>query len=232
MDALITVSLKVAVMIIMIAVGWFLSKKGAITEKGTGEITWLLLNIVSVKAGEISNWSLVLSALLAGASLSIGILLSFCMFRKQPKERQTVLRFGVIFSNAGFMGMPLIEGVLGDDGVIFGSFFIAVFNLFCWTYGYYMMSGGEKVPLRKIFLNPGTIGLAIGLPLYLFGIHLPELLLSPIVSFSDLNTPLAMLVVGSYIAKVPFKEFLTDKHIYAAAAGRLLILPILVIGLL
>lgn len=240
MEAFFTVILKVGVMLIMMAVGWLITKKGLMSERGTGDITWLLLNIVtpcliissfaSVEPGELSPFSLMLAAVTAAVSLTIGILVSFLCFRKTKGERQRVLRFAMIFSNSGFMGMPLIEGVLGEQGVIYGSFFIAVFNLFCWTYGYYMMSGGEKIQKRKIFLNPGTIGLAIGLPIYLLGIRLPEILISPIDGFSGLNTPLAMLVVGSYVAKVRFRDFLMDRQIYFVSLMRLLVLPLLVVG--
>ncbi len=242
MEAFFTVLLKVAVMIIMMAVGWFITKRGMITEKGTGEITKILLNIVtpclivssflSVKSGSISGWSLGLSMVTAVSAIGIGILISLLFFRKLPKERQRVLRFGIVFSNAGFMGMPLIQGILGDDGIIYGSFFIAAFNLICWTYGYSMMSGGGKVKLKNVLFNPGTIGLAVGLPIYLLGIKLPEVITGPIDGFSSLNTPLAMVVVGSYIAKVNFKDFLTDKDVYLAALGRLLLAPLCLIGLL
>lgn len=242
MDAFLTVALKVLAMLIMMAVGWLITKKGVMSERGTSEITWILLNIVtpcliissfaSVKPGEISSFSLVLSALTAALAIGMGIVLSLFFFKKEKEERKKVLRFAMIYSNAGFMGMPLITGVLGDNGVIYGSFFIAVFNLICWTFGYHMMSGGAKIPKRKIFFNPGTIGLLIGLPMYIFGFRLPEIVMTPIDAFTGLNTPLAMLVVGTYIAKVKFKEFVSDIEIYKVSLLRLVILPVILIGVL
>ena len=104
--------------------------------------------------------------------LSIGV--SLVSFRKEPPERRKVLRFATIFSNAGFMGIPLVQGIVGERGVVYGSFFIAVFNVICWTYGYRMMSGGAKVSLRTVLLNPGIIGLAVGLPLYFLGLPAPR----------------------------------------------------------
>ena len=162
--------------------------------------------------------------------LSIGV--SLVSFRKEPPERRKVLRFATIFSNAGFMGIPLVQGIVGERGVVYGSFFIAVFNVICWTYGYRMMSGGAKVSLRTVLLNPGIIGLAVGLPLYFLGLQLPAVLAEPVGFFSDLNTPLAMLIIGSYIAKVDLHSFVSDMAVYQMAALRLIVAPALFLACL
>ena len=148
--------------------------------------------------------------------LSLG--LSYGFFRKEPPQRQKVLRFATIFSNAGFMGLPLVEGIVGDKGVIYGSFFIVVFNLICWTYGFRMMSGGQRMSWKVLLLNPGIIGLIFGLPIYFLKIPIPAVLAEPVGFFADLNTPLAMLVIGSYVAKVDLHSFISDLAVYKMAA--------------
>lgn len=247
MEALLTVSLKVGIMIVMIAVGWIITKKNILTDKGSEEITAILLKIVTpcliissfvtADPGDISPSSLVLSAVLSAAALLVAILVSFLFFRKSPAGEKTVLRFGIIFSNAGFMGMPLVQSIVGEQGVIYGSFFIATFNLICWTYGYSLMSGGGKIKLKSVLFNPGTIGLAVGLPIYILrmnfpGFALPELIGAPIQGFADLNTPLAMVVVGANIAKVKVTDFLTDRRVYVASFGRLILAPVILIALM
>ena len=109
-------------------------------------------------------------------ALSIG--LSYGFFRKEPEGRRKVLRFAVDFSNAGFMGLPLVEGIVGSKGVMYGSFFIVVFNLFCWTYGFRMMSGGQRMSWKVLLLNPGIIGLVFGLPIYFLDLRLPGVISS------------------------------------------------------
>ena len=242
MDAFFIVFEKVIIMLVMIAVGWALTKMGTLTEKGAGEITKILLNIVtpcliissffSAEAGSVDILSLVLAAVLPLVSMIIAVFLSYCFFRKEPPERKRVLRFCIVFGNVGFMGMPLVKSIVGEKGVIFASFFIVMFNIFCWTYGYTMMSGEKKIKIKSILLNPGTIGLVVGLPLYLFKVQLPEVISAPIEYFADLNTPLAMVIVGSNIAKVKFKEFLTDISIYKTALARLIIAPLIFFALL
>lgn len=241
MDAILLVVEKVGILFVMIAVGYACTRLGMLTEKGIAEITAFILRIVTpclivssflTAESGVDLRLLGVSVLTAVAAHLLAIGLSLLTFRKAEPDRQKTMRFAVIFSNTGFMGMPLVQSIVGGSGVIYASVYIAVFNLFCWTYGYSMMSGGKKVSIKTALLNPGVIGLAIGLPLYISGIRLPELLLQPVESFAALNTPLAMVVVGSYIAKLSFKEFLTDGDVYKVSFLRLIAAPLLFLGLM
>lgn len=236
MEAFLAVIIKVAVILILILVGYFVVKKGMFSQKGLSEVTDFLIHIVTpcliissfmtADSGTLEAMDLFLAVALPVVSIAISIALSYLFFRKETKPRQKVLRFAMIFSNVGFMGVPLVEGIVGVDGVLYSSFFIAVFNVICWTYGYAMMGGG-RVSLKTLLLNPGVIGLAIGLPIYFLNIRLPELIASPIEMLAEVNTPLAMLVVGGYIARVELKAFFSDLAVYKMSALRLLVAPAL-----
>ena len=240
MDAFLSVILEVAVILILILVGYFTVKKGMFTKESLGSITSFLLYIVtpclivssflSAESGKLDGWTLLLAAVLPALSIVISIALSYLFFRREPSGRRRVLRFSMIFCNVGFMGIPLVEGIVGSEGVLYGSFFIAVFNIFCWTYGYVMMGGG-KVRLKALLLNPGVIGIVIGLPLYLLDVPVPALIERPIELISALNTPLAMIVVGGYIAQVKLRAFVSDLAVYKMAVLRLVVAPLLYLAL-
>ncbi len=240
MDAFLSVILEVAVILILILVGYFTVKKGMFTKESLGSITSFLLYIVtpclivssflSAESGKLDGWTLLLAAVLPALSIVISIALSYLFFRKEPSGRRRVLRFSMIFCNVGFMGIPLVEGIVGSEGVLYGSFFIAVFNIFCWTYGYVMMGGG-KVRLKALLLNPGVIGIVIGLPLYLLDVPVPALFVEPVELISALNTPLAMIVVGGYIAQVKLRAFVSDLAVYKMAVLRLVVAPLLYLAL-
>ena len=237
MDAFLSVILEVAVILILIVIGYFTVKKGMFTKESLGSITSFLLYIVtpclivssflSAESGKLDGWTL---AVLPALSIVISIALSYLFFRREPSGRRRVLRFSMIFCNVGFMGIPLVEGIVGSEGVLYGSFFIAVFNIFCWTYGYVMMGGG-KVRLKALLLNPGVIGIVIGLPLYLLDVPVPALFVEPVELISALNTPLAMIVVGGYIAQVKLRAFVSDLAVYKMAVLRLVVAPLLYLAL-
>lgn len=240
MDAFLAVAVKVAVILILILVGYGTVKKGMFTKESLGHITSFLLYIVTpclivssfltADSGALDLWGLLLAILLPALSIVISIAISYLFFRREPLERKRVLRFSLIFCNVGFMGIPLVEGIVGSAGVLYGSFFIAVFNIFCWTYGYVMMGGG-KIRLKALLLNPGVIGIVIGLPLYLLNIKLPSLVVEPVELISALNTPLAMIVVGGYIAQVKLSAFVSDAAVYKMAVLRLVVAPALFLAL-
>lgn len=241
MAAFLTVAMKVGVILVLVVLGVAVSRVGLLSQKGLSEITSLLLHIVtpclivnsflSPDIGTLDLPGVLLALALPAAAMGLAIALSYLFFRKEPVSRRKVLRFSVIFSNAGFMGFPLIESILGPEGVLYGSFFVAVFNLICWTYGYLMMGGG-KIRVKSLILNPGIIGLAIGLPIYFFRIRLPDLIASPVEMLANLNTPLAMMVVGGYVARVKPKEFFSDAAVYKMTAIRLLLCPAAYLALL
>lgn len=240
MDAFLSVILEVAVILLLILVGYFTVKKGMFTKESLGSITSFLLYIVtpclivssflSAESGKLDGWTLLLAAVLPALSIVISIAVSYLFFRREPLGRRRVLRFSTVFCNVGFMGIPLVEGIVGSEGVLYGSFFIAVFNIFCWTYGYVMMGGG-KVRLKALLLNPGVIGIVIGLPLYLLDVPVPALFVEPVELISALNTPLAMIVVGGYIAQVKLRAFVSDLAVYKMAVLRLVVAPLLYLAL-
>jgi predicted permease len=83
-----------------------------------------------------------------------------------------------------------------------------------------------------MIVNPGTVGLAIGLPLFFASISLPAILKTPISLLAGLNTPLAMLVIGFYLAGADFRRVVRMPSAYLAAAVRLIVYPLAMVALL
>ncbi len=234
MEAMLAVVAKVAVVLVLIAVGYGVTKSGMLTQRGASEVTALLIKVVTPcvivhsflgSSDSLGAYQLLMAVALPALWMGIALGLSLLAFRKEPEERRKVLRFAVTFSNTGFMGIPLVQGIVGDTGVIYASFGVVVFNLLCWTYGYSMMSGGAKLNWKTLLLNPGVIGLVFGLPIYFLRLQLPAVVTEPLGYLADLNTPLAMLVIGSYIAKADLHSFVSDLSVYKASFLRLLAAP-------
>ena len=241
MEAVLAVVGKVAVILVVILVGYLVTRRRMLTERGASEVTTLLIKLVTPcviinsflgSADRLGAYELLMAVALPVLWMGIALGLSLLCFRKEPEERQKVLRFATLFSNTGFMGIPLVQGIVGDTGVIYASFGVVVFNILCWTYGYSMMSGGAKMNLKTLLLNPGVIGLAFGLPIYFLGLKLPAVVSEPLGLLADLNTPLAMLVIGTYIAGADLHSFMSDMAVYRASFLRLIAAPLIYLGLL
>lgn len=229
-----TVFLKVLELFLMASAGYVCGKWNVISEDGAREITSILFYVVTPAViiaslqdtiGQVSMTSLMTAGVLSIVAMLLSVLVSMCFFRKSAPEQKKVLRFAAIYSNCGFIGLPLAQAVLGSKGVTYASIFMAAFNLIVWTHGLGMMKGSSKIDWKHALLNPGLIGLVLGLPLFALSIRLPEVILSPVRNFSNLNTPLAMIVIGSYISHIRLGELFRSRNLYLLSAVRLLLVP-------
>ena len=162
------------------------------------------------------------------------IALSRFAVRHRNEDVRRPLRLAAVFSNAGFMGIPLEQAILGDVGVFYGVVYIVVFNLFIWSWGLRTMcAAGNREQGRgnraKMIVNPGTVGLAFGAPLFFLSVKLPEVIAVPIHHMANLNTPLAMIVIGYALAGAAFGKVLRTGAVYVATGVRLIVCPLLAI---
>lgn len=152
-------------------------------------------------------------------------------------DTRAVLRLAAVFSNAGFMGLPLEQALFGADGVFFGAIYVVVFNLFMWSWGLCVMKGAPAKTLGAkgllpLFLNPGTIGMLVALPLFFFSIRLPTVPAECVRLMSSLNTPLALLAVGYYLAGAAPRKILRSPSAYLVFFVRLVACPVALIAVL
>ena len=227
---------QVMVLFILIAVGFICGKKGVINEKASKVMTDIVLYIVtpcvmvSAFQREFLTDTLIkvlIAALTALVILIASILLARLVFRTKEIARRKVLQFAVIFSNCGFMSLPLQKELLGEDGWFFGSIFVAVFNIVVWTYGLFDMSGDKKqLSVKRLALNPGIIGAVAAILLFVFSVQLPPIILQPVTHLANLNTPVPMLIIGFYLSQADFKKAFSDKGAYLAGAFRLVVIPL------
>lgn len=233
---------QVLILLILILLGVVLAKARVLNDAGVRCITDVVLLFVTpcviinsfIRPFDPATLRGVLLSFLAAAGvhlLFIGMAHLLC--RGGDDARRRVLRFGVIFTNCGYMSLPLQQAILGDDGVLYGASFIAIFNLFVWSYGITEMSGDKKhISPKKLLFNPGMIGLAVGLLIFLCSIRLPAVISAPIGYLAALNTPLPMIIIGFHLAQSDIRHAFRDRACLLAIGLRLVVMPLLVLGLL
>lgn len=233
------VFVQVLIIFVLMAVGFVCSKARLINEKGTRQMTDVLLLIVMpcvlIKAyqKEFSKeliFGLLMSALFALVIHIIGIVISTLIFKREESLRYRINIFSSVYSNCGFMAIPLLDAAVGTDGVFYGSAYLAVFTILNWTHGICLYSGSLKeISVKKIITNPGIIGTTIAIILFVTGIKLPYVLEESVSYLAGLNTPLAMIVTGAYLTRVDFKKALKNVSIYLVSVLRLVIVPIIAV---
>ena len=166
------------------------------------------------------------------------------LFKKAPDRTKRVLQFGLIFSNAGYMGIPVISDVFGADHAIYATFYVVWFNVFCYSLGRLIYTNDKKyISVKKIIFNPAVTPIIIGLVIFLTGggtwiknvINEPTVIgafFSVIYRVLDILrnmvAPVSMIVIGARLADINFKGILKDKYMYPFILLRLLILPAIV----
>lgn len=237
LENFIMIAQQVLVLFILIAVGFACGKKGILTDVSSKKITDIVLYVVT-PCVMISAFqrdfsmellgSIFITALCAAATIAATIFISKLVFHDKNEARKKVLQFSAIFSNCGFMSLPLQKAILGDDGWFYGSIYVAVFNVIVWTYGLVMMSGDKKqLSIKKLAFNPGIVGVIVALIIFVLRIKLPYIISQPVDYLAALNTPLPMLVIGFYLSQADFKKAFTDAGTYLAMAVRLAAVPVL-----
>lgn len=243
MENLLLVSHEVGVLFLLMGVGALTYRAKILTEQSIKGIVELLVVVVTpaviIDVFSRPFDSTMLKGLGIAAILSIiihfvAILVAKAAIHVHNENTSVVLKLGVIFSNSGFMGIPMERAILGDIGVFYGVVYMVVFNLFMWSYGLKKMQRGGKslgAAIRSMTINPGTIGLALGLAVFLAPGELPELIATPIHFLSDLNTPLAMLVIGYYLARTNLFQALSRFSVLWSIALRLVVMPLVFFAL-
>ena len=136
----------------------------------------------------------------------------------------------LIYTNIGFMGMPVVDSIYGPDGVAMVAMFILMFNLTFFSYGVALISGGSRFSLRD--LNNPCVYAAVGALLFtLAGLRLPALLEGTLASLGSMNTPLAMLIIGASLCHSDLRASFTSMRLYKISFARMIVMPLIVLGL-
>lgn len=163
----------------------------------------------------------------------VSIFLAGILFRKYPKKTGDILKFITIYTNCGYMGLPILEALYGKTGIFYASMYITAFNIFTWTNGVMIFTGQKDLKAyKKALLNPGIVAVVIGMIIFIYQIKLPFPVLKTAEILGAMTTPLSMLIIGSLIADVRPDQLLKGRELYYAAFIRLILIPTAVLIIL
>ena len=236
--------IQVITLFVMIFLGFLLTKIKLIKIDSKGSITNILVYLVvpcmiinsyittTFDESIINNllWCFLFS-FIAMVICSIVIMIITHFYKDKDKN---IMSFAMIFSNAAYMGFPLIEALFSSESLIYASSFLTVFNIYLWTFGYALVSRSfniKKVAV-SILKTPVIYALIIGLVLFFLKVEVPSSIQKPIELIGNMNTPLSMFLIGMLVTQLHLKNVIKNIYLWISIFIKLLICPLITLGIL
>ena len=225
-------------MLIILILAFICYKMKVVSQEGNKSVSNLLLMVVNpcliITVYQTDYDARLVKGLLiafAAACMShiIGIIIARFLIPAKNNPEYSLDRFGAVYSNCGFIGIPLIYSVLGNEGVFYLTAYMTVFNLFTWTHGLSLLE--NKFTLKQLkegLLSPMIIATFIAVILFFIQFKIPATVLDSMNYIADMNTPLAMMVAGFSVAQADLKKIFTTFHLYWVSLLKLIAMPLMV----
>lgn len=238
-----TVLFQMLALAILIFTGVFIWRRGLLDDHSMGQLSVLinyLFNPMMMLSSAINNLGKIdkealflLFGIVIGMYLILILLAHFVapLFDRRPGQRQ-LYQIMLIFSNVGFMGIPVVKGIFGEDYVVYVLAFILGYNICFYTYGIALMNGSFSREAMKSAVNPGSVCTVIALLLVIFEPPVPDFIASAVEYLGDVTSPLAMIFVGIALAKSDLKAVFTDRKIYLFTLVKMILIPLIALPIL
>lgn len=229
-------------MFFILILGFICYKIRLLNQEGNRNLSNLLLMVVNpcliittyqtdYSAGLVRG--LLIAFFAAFIAHFIAIFIARICIGEKGNPEYAVERFGTVYSNCGFIGIPLINSILGSEGVFYLTAYLTIFNVLSWTHGLILLEGKfTPARLKEGLTSPLVIGTAAGMLLFFLQFRLPEVLLHSMDYIAGMNTPLAMIIAGLSVAQADLKKIFTHLRIYWVCALKLVFIPLAVLAFL
>ena len=158
----------------------------------------------------------------------LAFILNKFIYIKVPPEKRVILQYTTIANNAAFMGLPILGAVFGDIGVLYGSIFLIPMRILMWTAGLSLFTSLDgKKQVKNLVTHPCMLAVFVGFAYVFIPFTLPEFLYNAIRWVGEVTRVMPMIIVGSILSEVKFREVL-DKYCFYFSFFRLIAIPAIV----
>ena len=240
---LFTVFFQMLALLIMIGAGFFLTKTGMMDAHTNTQMSKMIVNLFNPllilssaanSAGLVPLGTIGLVGIIALGMLAVfvvtGMVLS-PLFDKIPEQRK-IFQEMFVFSNLGFIGIPVVSSILGEEYVVYVTEFLLIYTIVFYTYGVALMDGKFSPSSLKSMFNPGTISGLLALLIIACGIQLPGFIKTAVTYLGNVTSPMALVAVGFTLAHSDLKKIFCQPRLYVFSAIKLLLLPLAMLPLL
>lgn len=237
---------QMLIFFLLMFLGMYARSKGMLSEANKQQLSALVVKIaypaivlsgVSGNGPRMQGHELLLSFGVAIALIVMVVILGKlipCILGYQNKYHG-ILNVMVVFTNIGFMGMPMIQGIYGADAMIYMTVFLIPFNVLFYSYAIQTIqpAGAEKkkFDLREL-VNVGMGACVLAVGIYFSGMRLPYVINATIQMVGNLTAPLAMMLIGAALPDIPWRKLLHEYRLMLFVILKMLVLPTAVLLIL
>lgn len=234
---------QMIIIFILMLVGYILYKKEILGDGASSAFSALVVNVCNPallisssfnRDSSVTNEKLLWMVLAGAVVFGVLIITSFVLpplLRVEKKEKKHYAMM-CIFGNTGFIGIPLIQAVLGSQALIYAVIINIYYNLLFYSYGYYLVGGENSKFSPKSMLNIGNVSMILTIIIFLWQPKVPVLIQNTVTYMANGTTLLAILVIGISLAKTNLKPIFTQLRLYIFVALRFILVPILLAAIL
>jgi len=229
--------LNLQAQLFLLLMAGFLFQKYILSESFEKGLTDVLIDLI-LPCNIVASFQMKLDAELLHSSLSVlaaafvtqllCIGLGMVLFRRSREDYLPVLKYGTLCSNAGFLGMPVAEGIWGAEGILLASIFLIPQRVFMWSVGVGYFHKEKQNLFLTVIKNPTIDAVLVGLILMVTQAPLPAFLDNTLHAFSNCNTGMSMFLIGMITSRLKLRDFL-DKNILYLSFIRLVFVPLIVL---
>lgn len=238
-----TVFFQMLALLIMIGAGYFITKKGMLDEHTNSQMSKLLVDVFNPllivasaanSVGFISRAAMRTVGLIAVGMFAIFILAGMVLVPvfEQDRNQQKIFQLMFVFSNLGFIGIPVVSSIVGAEYVVYVTEFILIYTILLYTYGVALLSSKLSLSSLKEMINPGTVCGVAAMVIIVLEIQIPDFLKTAAAYLGNVTSPMALVAIGFNLAHSDLKKTFCQVRLYLFAIVKLLILPLLLLPLL
>ena len=246
MDVLINAFSGIFNIVLLIAVGIVLAKRGWFSESNTQLIVKLvtivalpcmiIYSLVYLDSQELMH--LATSGIVPFISITACALLGFLYikFIHVRSGRKAIVASSFYVSNSVFIGVPVNIALFGTDSLPYVMIYYALNTSYFWLLAATTIAAEVEgdIGIKSFFnkqtfnkiMSPPLIGFLLGVVLAITGIKPPKSILQTMKYLGDMTTPLSMIFIGVSISSAKLSWRYLDRDMLISTLARFVLAPI------
>lgn len=241
--AIFTVFFQMLALVIMIGTGYFITKMGMMDEHTNNQMSTMIVEVFNplliLSSAASSAGTIPLQTMELVGMVAVGMFVFFILsgmiispFFDKDKGQRKIFQMMFVFSNLGFIGIPVVSSILGTEYVVYVTEFMLIYTIVFYTYGITLMEGEFSLSSLKAMINAGTISGIVAVIIIICNIPVPAFIKTAITYLGNVASPMALVAVGFSLARSDLKKIFGQPRLYIFAVIKLLALPLIMLPIL